>query len=70
MLKQALFGRLTMHNVHHLLSLMGTVRAAITEDRYPDFLRSYFRKLYGGDMRKIPIWASTALRQVGVDLLA
>jgi hypothetical protein len=49
---------------------MGKVRAAITEDRYPDFLRSYFRKLYGGDMRKIPIWASTALRQVGVDLLA
>lgn len=58
-----------MHNVHHLLSLMGRVRAAIIEDRYPEFLHSYFRTLYGGDIAKIPKWASTALKKVGVDLL-
>lgn len=61
--------RLTMHNVHYLLSLMGEVRAAIIEDRYPEFLRSYFRRAYGA-MQKIPTWATTALRNVGVDLLA
>ncbi|KAM0796083.1 queuine tRNA-ribosyltransferase [Usnea florida] len=60
---------LTMHNVHYLLSLMGKVRAAIIEDRYPDFLRAYFSKAYGGDMTRVPRWAVTALREVGVDLL-
>lgn len=57
-----------MHNVHYLLSLMGKVRAAIIEDRYPEFLYSYFQRAYG-DMQKIPTWATTALRKVGVDLL-
>lgn len=61
--------RLTMHNVHYLLSLMGKVRAAIIADRYPDFLRAYFSKAYGGDMTRAPTWAVTALREVGVDLL-
>lgn len=61
--------RLTMHNVHYLLSLMGKVRAAIIEDRYPEFLHSYFRRAYG-DMAKVPTWALTALKEVGVDLLA
>ncbi|KAL2052446.1 hypothetical protein ABVK25_007318 [Lepraria finkii] len=60
---------LTMHNVHYLLSLMGKVRAAIIEDRYPEFLHSYFRRAYG-DMAKVPTWALTALKEVGVDLLA
>jgi len=60
--------RLTMHNVHYLLSLMGRVREAIIEDGYPDFLRAYFARLYGGDMAKVPVWAVTALRGVGVDL--
>ena len=61
--------RLTIHNVHYLLSLMGKVRAAIVEDRYPDFLQAYFGKAYGGDMARVPTWAVTALREVGVDLL-
>lgn len=58
-----------MHNVHYLLALMRRVRAAIVEDGYPAFLHAYFRKLYGGDTTKIPGWAVTALRSVGVDLL-
>ena len=60
--------RLTMHNVHYMLSLMKQVRNAIIDDRYPEFLRNYFRRLYGGDSSKIPQWAVTALRNVGVDL--
>ncbi|KAJ9299264.1 hypothetical protein DTO271G3_2886 [Paecilomyces variotii] len=60
---------LTMHNVHYLLSLMGSVRQAIIEDRYPDFLREFFEKLYK-KKSDIPKWAVEALRGVGVDLLA
>ncbi|KAL8853147.1 MAG: hypothetical protein Q9221_002029 [Calogaya cf. arnoldii] len=60
---------LTMHNVHYLLALMRRVRAAIVEDLYPAFLHAYFEKLYGGNKARIPGWAVTALRSVGVDLL-
>ena len=61
--------RLTMHNVHYLLYLMSQVRTAIIEDRYPAFLRGYFDRLYSGNTTRIPQWAITALRGVGVDLL-
>lgn len=59
-----------MHNVHHLLSLMDRVRNAIIEDRYPRFLKDFFRLLYRDDLSTVPQWAVTALREVGVDLLA
>ncbi len=59
-----------MHNVHYQLSLMGRVRAAIIEDRYPTFLREYFANMYDGDVKRAPMWAVTALRLVGVDLHA
>ena len=58
-----------MHNVHYLLSLMGRVRDAIVEDRYPEFLREYFATMYSGDMVRVPQWAVGALRGVGVDLI-
>lgn len=61
--------RLSIHNVHHLLSLMGSARQAILEDRYPEFLREFFSNLYKGDKLKYPKWAVEALRGVGVDLL-
>lgn len=59
-----------MHNIHYLLALMRRIRAAIMEDRYSAFLRDYFARLYSGDMTKVPTWAVTALKGVGVDLLA
>lgn len=58
-----------MHNVHHMLAMMGSLRAAILQDRFPDFLRKFFKTRYG-DYTSIPQWAVTALRGVGVDLLA
>ena len=58
-----------MHNVHYLLSLMGSARQAILEDRYPAFLREFFTKLYREPL-KFPEWAVNALRGVGVDLLS
>ncbi|OJJ46382.1 hypothetical protein ASPZODRAFT_132475 [Penicilliopsis zonata CBS 506.65] len=61
---------LTIHNVHYLLTLMGSARQAILEDRFPAFLRKFFNDLYGGDSSKFPTWAVGALRGVGVDLLS
>ncbi|KAI6812215.1 Queuine tRNA-ribosyltransferase catalytic [Hortaea werneckii] len=61
---------LSIHNVHHLLDLMRRAREAIVDQRYPEFLRSYFGGLYAGDKSKYPEWAVEALRGVGVDLLA
>ena len=60
--------RLTMHNVHYLLSLMRAAREAIVVDEYPRFVRSYFERLYKRSS-EYPQWAVTALRGVGVDLL-
>ena len=58
-----------MHNVHYLLNLMNDVKTAIIEDKYPEFIQAYFNRLYGGDTSKIPQWALTALRGVGVNLV-
>ncbi|KAL1975758.1 hypothetical protein VTN31DRAFT_4150 [Thermomyces dupontii] len=60
---------LTLHNVHYQISLMASVRQAILEDRFPQFLFKFFDDLYG-DRRRAPDWAITALKGVGVDLLA
>ncbi|KAI5288860.1 hypothetical protein KEM54_004772 [Ascosphaera aggregata] len=60
---------LTMHNVHYMLDLMSRVRTAILQDRYPDFLKEFFAKLYPSKT-DYPSWAVTALAGVGVDLLA
>lgn len=59
---------LTIHNVHYQLNLMRRVREAIIEDRYPEFLKEFFRRLYN-DRSKYPQWAVDALRRVRVDLL-
>ncbi|MCJ1375684.1 hypothetical protein MMC20_006921 [Loxospora ochrophaea] len=60
---------LTMHNVHYLLALMKDARIAIIDDRYPQFIHSFFNRLCGADPSKIPQWVITALSSVGVDLL-
>jgi queuine tRNA-ribosyltransferase len=60
---------LTMHNVWYQLNLMRSVREAIVEDRFPEFLKQFFRDQHKGDKEKYPEWAVEALRTVGVDLL-
>jgi len=60
---------LTMHNVWYQLELMRNVRRAIVDDRYPAFLRQFFRDLYDGDKTKYPEWAVESLRTVNVDLM-
>ena len=60
---------LTMHNVWYQLSLMRSVRQAIVEDRYPAFLKQFFKDLHAGNKTKYPDWAVEALLTVGVDLM-
>ncbi|OJD29761.1 queuine trna-ribosyltransferase [Diplodia corticola] len=57
---------LTMHNVHYQLALMRSVRSAIIEDRFPDFVRDFFNKRY--PRSDYPPWAVDALAGVGVQL--
>lgn len=51
-----------------MLSLMGSARQAIIEDRFPAFVREFFRKMYI-EKTKYPDWAVDALRGVGIDLM-
>jgi queuine tRNA-ribosyltransferase catalytic subunit len=60
---------LTMHNVHYQLNLMKNARQAILEDRYPAFVKQFFRDLHE-DKRDYPDWAVDALAGVGVDLMS
>jgi len=56
---------LTIHNVFYQLDLMGKVRKAIKEDRYPKFVCDFFSTLYHGDKQRYPKWAVDALSSVG-----
>jgi len=60
---------LTLHNVHYQLNLMREAREAIIEDRFPQYLRTFFSNLYNGQMSRYPRWAVEALRTVNVDLI-
>ena len=59
---------LTIHNVWYQLALMRSVRTAIIEDRFPAFLKRFFKD-YFGDKTRYPDWAIEALGTVGVDLM-
>jgi len=57
-----------MHNVHYLLNLMKEIRQAIVDNRYPEFVASFFAKLYP-KKDDIPQWVTNALGKVDIDLL-
>ncbi|OQV10753.1 hypothetical protein CLAIMM_14703 isoform 1 [Cladophialophora immunda] len=57
---------LTMHNVHHLLSLMRRIRTAIIDDQYASFCKQFFAKYFDG--QPPPIWAVDALKGVGIEI--
>ncbi|KAI6247946.1 Queuine tRNA-ribosyltransferase catalytic subunit [Erysiphe necator] len=60
---------LTLHNVWYMLTLMASIRKAIIEDCFPQFIKTFFADLYQSDQTKYPTWAIEALRGVGVDLM-
>ncbi|CAG8708889.1 3017_t:CDS:2 [Ambispora leptoticha] len=59
---------LTLHNLSYQLRLMRSIREAIIEDRYPEFIQKFFKELFGG-REKYPEWAVNALRSVNIELL-
>lgn len=60
---------LTLHNVWYMLNLMTSIRQAIIDDCYPQFIKKFFADLYQSDRTKYPTWAIEALLGVGVDLM-
>ncbi|KEZ40986.1 putative queuine tRNA-ribosyltransferase [Scedosporium apiospermum] len=59
---------LTIHNVYYQLNLMREVREAIIADRFPEYVKDFFGRLYP-NKTSYPDWAVAALKMVGVDLL-
>ena len=58
---------LTVHNVHFQLRLMKNIRTAISEDKYPDFVRQFVKSNFpNGDY---PTWAVNALKHVGINVV-
>lgn len=58
---------LTIHNVYYQLNLMKEVREAILADRFPEYIKVFFARLY--PTKTYPEWAVAALKMVGVSLL-
>lgn len=57
---------ISVHNVCFQLRLMKSVREAIKEDKYPQFVRQFVKNNYpDGDY---PTWAVNALKHVGISL--
>jgi len=58
---------LSIHNVHYMLELMQHARQAIVDDRYPEFVREFFTKIYG-TRADFPRWATDSLKMVNIEL--
>ena len=57
---------MTYHNIAYTQQLTKRIRAAITEQRFPAFVRDFVRQQHpDGD---IPVWVTEALADVGIDL--
>jgi len=58
---------LTVHNLTYQFNLMSSIRRAIEADRFPQFIKSAFLKLFR-DPGNYPSWAVDALQSVNVKL--
>ena len=57
---------LTIHNIAFQLRLMNDIREAVREDRFPEFIKGYFARMF--PKKNYPEWAVDALKSVGVTL--
>ncbi|KAG0440807.1 Queuine tRNA-ribosyltransferase catalytic subunit 1 [Dictyocoela muelleri] len=55
---------LTIHNLFYMKNLLERIRTAIQEDRFPEFIKTFFEKRF----RIVPSWIIFALKLVGVNL--
>ena len=58
---------LSIHNIAYQMSLMKSIRESITHDRFPQFIRQFFKDMYA-DPADIPQWAVNALAKVNINL--
>lgn len=49
------------------MKLMGSMRESIVRQRFPEFVREFMEKMYGG-RGAAPAWAREALESVGITL--
>lgn len=54
---------LTIHNTWYQLELMRTIRQAIVEDRFEEFVQTFFKDKFGNEP---PAWARQALANVNI----
>lgn len=58
----------TYHNIAYMQRLTRGIRQAITEQRFPEFVRDFLRRTYpAGD---VPAWAVEGLRMAGIHVLS
>ncbi|XP_013880526.1 queuine tRNA-ribosyltransferase catalytic subunit 1 isoform X2 [Austrofundulus limnaeus] len=58
---------ITIHNIVYQLSLMRSVRQSIMEGRFPEFIRTFMKRMFPS-RDQYPSWAVEALASVGVTL--
>ena len=59
---------ITLHNLAYQSRLMQQIRTAIEEDKYPQFVKKFFKTLFK-TKDKYPVWAVNALKSVNIDLM-
>lgn len=57
---------LTAHNVAYQLKLMKEMREHISNDTFPDFVKSFMSKYF--EDSEIPKWIKDALKSVNIDV--
>ena len=57
---------LTHHNIAYMLGLVRSMRQAILDGRYPEYVRKFLSLYYPGGKDQIPAWAVDALAAAGI----
>ncbi|XP_026881708.2 queuine tRNA-ribosyltransferase catalytic subunit 1 [Electrophorus electricus] len=58
---------ITVHNICYQLTLMRSVRDSIIEQRFPEFVRSFMKRMFPSS-EQYPSWAEDALASVNITL--
>ncbi|GAB1597882.1 queuine tRNA-ribosyltransferase catalytic subunit 1-like [Argonauta hians] len=57
---------LTIHNIAYMINLMLSIHESIKKDKFPEFIKEFFKKLYPEE--NYPKWAEESLSSVNVHL--
>jgi queuine tRNA-ribosyltransferase catalytic subunit len=57
----------TQHNITYMMRLVGDMRRAVLEDRFPEFCRSFVHNHFP-DHEAVPTWVVDALNEAGITL--